>query len=395
VIGLAPARFLAGRHRRAEAAAPVAPAEVAGEVARHAVRLLVVDPRARRVAVAAFAELPSFLAAGDLVVVNDAGTLPAALAARTAGGDAVEVRLLGAPVQGRVAAVVLGAGDHRQRTEDRPPPPPIAVGDRLALVPWTDRAGEGRAAAVTWVSPLSPRWIELDLGADRDAAWRTIYDLGRPVQYAHRPVVLPLWAVQTVYAGPPVSAEMPSAGRPMTWDLLLGLRRRGVAVASLTHEAGLSSTGDPAIDAALPLPERYHLPAATAAAIDAARGRGGRVIAIGTTVMRALESAAIASPRGVDRAALRTGAGTAALVITSGHRPLVVDGLVSGIHAPADSHHRVLAALADAETLARAGAAAAQAGLHGHELGDATLVLPDALADRAPGDGGGALRSRP
>jgi S-adenosylmethionine:tRNA ribosyltransferase-isomerase len=377
VIGLAPARFLASRRR---APAPIAPA---AEVPRHAVRLLVVDPAARRSAIAAFTDLPSFLAAGDLVIVNDAGTLPAALAARTAAGAPVEIRLLGAPVKGRVAAVLLGAGDHRQRTEDRPPPPAVSVGERLALVPWREGGATGATASVAWVSALSPRWIELDLGPDRGAAWRTIYDLGRPVQYAHRGADLPLWAVQTAYAGPPVSAEMPSAGRPLTWDLLLGLRRRGVAVAALTHEAGLSSTGDPVIDAALPLPERYDLPAATAHAIDAARARGGRVIAVGTTVMRAVESAAIASPRGLDRAALRTGPGTAALVITAAHRPLVVDGLVSGVHGPAESHHRVLEALADADTLADAGALAARAGLHGHELGDATLVLPGALHDRA------------
>jgi S-adenosylmethionine:tRNA ribosyltransferase-isomerase len=222
------------------------------------------------------------------------------------------------------------------------------------------------------VSPLSPRWIEIDLGRD---AWHLIYSLGRPVQYAHRPELMPLWSVQTAYAGRPWAVEMPSAGRALTWDQLLALRRRGVTIAAVTHAAGLSSTGDPAIDAALPLPERYELPAATVAAIAAARRRGGRVIAIGTTVMRALESAALGGD-------LRPGPGIAELVITADFRPRVVDGLVSGIHGPAESHYRVLASLIDGDTLAAATAQATIERYQPHELGDACVILPGALPDR-------------
>src|SRR5207249_5475771 len=97
---------------------------------------------------------------------------------------------------------------------------------------------------------------------------------------------------QTAYAARPWSVEMPSAGRPLTWDVLLGLRRAGIAIARLTHAAGLSSTGDDELDRALPWPERYELPRATLDAIAGAHAAGGRVIAVGTTVVRALESAA-------------------------------------------------------------------------------------------------------
>jgi S-adenosylmethionine:tRNA ribosyltransferase-isomerase len=371
-----------------------------GEVPRRDVRLLVIDPLPAsevpagrpRVALAPFAALPELLAPGDLVIVNDAATLPASLAARTMRGAAIELRLRG-PLDGtRADAVVLGVGDHRDRTEDRPPPPRLAADEPVALVPWHDRGGAPAAfARVVAVSPLSPRAITVELAGDADDAWRTVYRLGRPVQYAHRDGALPLWAVQTSYAGTPFAAEMPSAGRPLTWELLLRLRRRGVVLASLTHAAGLSSTGDAAIDAALPLPERYLLPAATVDAIARARRRGGRVIAIGTTVMRALESAAQGSRAGEPVA----GRGIATLVLDASRPPRVVDGLVSGIHAPGDSHHRVLEAMCDVSVLADAGALAVRAELHGHELGDASLVLPGALRGSWPIDAKAALRSMP
>jgi S-adenosylmethionine:tRNA ribosyltransferase-isomerase len=345
-------------------------------VAREDVRLLVVDPArpaGRAIAGARFAELARFVRPGDLVVVNDAATLPASLAGVTAWRAPVELRLLGAPDGGRVRAVLLGAGDHRTRTEDRPPPPRLAPGDTIYL-----GAGAARLdARIVRVSDLSPRLVELDLGDDPDRVWAALYGLGRPIQYAYRPEPLPLWAVQTAYGGRPWAAEMPSAGRPLTWDVLLAIRRRGAGLAALTHAAGLSSTGDPAIDAALPLAERYDIPAVTARAVAATRRHRGRVIAVGTTVVRALESAAD------ERGRVRAGAGVAELIVTPAYRPRVVDGIVSGIHAPDQSHFRLLGALAGPDVLAAAAAGAAAGGYRDHELGDACLILPGALADAA------------
>jgi S-adenosylmethionine:tRNA ribosyltransferase-isomerase len=332
-------------------------------VPREAVRLLVVDPEARAVEGAAFADLPRFVRAGDVVVVNDGATLPASL--RGAVGDAfVEARPLEVDLP-RVTAVLFGPGDHRTRTEHRAPPPAVAPGDALRFGPLELR--------VAIVSPLSPRLVDLEFAGDADAFWDGLYVAGRPVQYAHRPEPLPLWAVQTAYAARPWAAEMPSAGRPLTWDVLLAIRRRGAAVVALTHAAGLSATGDPALDAALPLAERYEIPAATARAVGEARRRGGRVIAVGTTVVRALESAATGD-------GVRAGPGVATLVLTPSHRPRVVDGLVSGIHTPDESHFRLLGAFADPDTLALAAARAAADAFQRHELGDACLVLPGALA---------------
>lgn len=326
----------------------------ADEVSRHAVRLVVIDASgARAPYITAMAQLPSLLRAGDLVVVNDAATLPGSLRGTSARGD-FELRL-SAPIDGtRIFGVLLGAGDYHTRTEDRPAPPLLAAGDNVTIVNIAAR-----------VVCATGRRVELAAAAPPDALWQAIYAAGAPVQYAHRPAPLHLYDVQTAYAARPWAAEMPSAGRPLTWEVLLGLRRAGVELASLTHAAGLSSTGDTALDRVLPWPERYEIPSRTIDAIAAARARGGRVIAIGTTVVRALESA---QP-------LVAGAGTATLRLDAAYRPRVVAGLVSGLHVPGESHFDLLAAFAPTDQLSRTMALAAARGLSAHELGDACLVL--------------------
>jgi S-adenosylmethionine:tRNA ribosyltransferase-isomerase len=307
--------------------------------------------------IAPFASFASHLRAGDLVIVNDAATLPASLRGETVRGEAFELRL-SAPVDGhRLVGILFGRGDHRTRTEHREPPPTISIGERVAI-----------AGIRAHVDLIDGRRIELVadvLGdASGDALWQAIYAAGAPVQYAHRPELLPLYAVQTAYAARPWAVEMPSAGRPLTWDILLELRRRGVGIATLTHAAGLSSTGDAALDAALPWPEPYEIPERTAQMIRETKQRGGRVIAIGTTVVRALEAAGG-----------QAGQGVATLRLDARYQLRVVDGIVSGLHAPGESHFELLGAFAPRERLVRAIELAARAGLSSHELGDTCLVL--------------------
>jgi S-adenosylmethionine:tRNA ribosyltransferase-isomerase len=347
---------------------------------RDDVRLLVIDPAAPEGAglrETRTPALPVLLAPGDLLVVNDAATLPASLRGTDEAGRPVEARLLaarggwrveaGSPPPTRFVAVLFGAGDWHTRTEDRPPPPELAEGARL-------RFG-ALAATVGRQATLSPRLVELRFDDDGDALWAALYKEGRPVQYAHLAHDLPLWAVQTVYATRPWAFEMPSAGRPLSWEILLALRRRGVRWASLTHAAGLSATGDPAIDAALPLPEAFEIPPATARAVAETRAHDGRVVAVGTTVVRALEGAA--QQHG---GAIRAGRGETDLRITPAFRPRVVDGILSGAHAAHESHFQLLAAFAGSDLLAAAAAHAERAGFLTHELGDSMLVLPGALA---------------
>jgi len=349
---------MAPRRERAEAAGGGSAPLRTDEVSRHAVRLVVIDADIPRLV--PFRALPRLLRAGDLVVLNDAATLPASLRGTTANGTRFELRL-SSPVDGsRLTGVLFGDRDHRTRTEDRPPPPSLAVGDHVQVA--------GVSAHV--VATLGRR-VELIAPIAGDDLWRAIYATGTPVQYAHRIDALPLHAVQTAYAARPWAAEMPSAGRPITWDVLLGLRRAGVELATLTHAAGLSATGDDALDHALPWPERYEIPKPTVAAIAAAKARSGRVIAVGTTVVRALEAAAQHGP-------LRAGSGVATLRLDPTYAPKIVDGLVSGLHVPGESHFELLQAFAPRARLEQALALAAGHGLSSHELGDACLILREA-----------------
>jgi S-adenosylmethionine:tRNA ribosyltransferase-isomerase len=322
---------------------------------RDGARLLVIDPASGRFAERRAAELPQLLRHGDLVVVNDAATLPASLAGRDPRAEPIELRLIARRGAAEFQAVLFGPGDWRQRTEDRPAPGRVRPGDRLQFGGPANDGGPATgapelAAAVLAVSPLSPRLLEVRFDRDGAALWAALYRLGRVVQYAHLARPLPLWAVQNVYAGRPWAFEMPSAGRTLSWQLLLDLRRRGVALGSLTHAAGLSATGDPLLDARLPLPEAFELPAATVAAIQRTRQSGGRVVAVGTTVVRALEGAH-RGPEG-----LRPGPGATDLHIGPATRPAVVDGLVSGLHAPGESHFALLSAFRGPSVAGRGGA---------------------------------------
>ena len=336
-------------------------------------RLLVVDPAAGKMADFAVGDLPSRLRAGDLLVVNDAATLPASLQAHATDGAPVEVRLLGPAEEGQWAAAVLGAGNWRWRTEDRPAPPSLPVGSTLTFRAASDDAEPLRATVVA-VSEVSPRLLRLAFDRQGDALWSAVYRRGRPVQYSYVRAPLALWHVQTAYASRPWAAEAPSAGRPLTWRVLLEARRRGIALAAVTHAAGLSSTGEPALDAALPLPERFDIPEETVAAVRRARAARGRVVAVGTTVVRALEGAAEAG--GGD---LRAGEGRTDLRIDRAFRPRIVDGLLTGVHQPGESHFDLLQAFAPEPLLRRALAHAEQEGYLAHEFGDSCLILPRSL----------------
>jgi S-adenosylmethionine:tRNA ribosyltransferase-isomerase len=329
--------------------------------------MLVVDRRARTVVDHRIADLPDVLREGDLLVVNDAATVPASLEARTESGEAVEVRLAarlaGDDIVGWTA-VLFGEGSFRDDTDRRPGPPPLGVGSLLV-------ARGGLVLRLTRVHAASPRLVDVALGAPggRDVMG-ALYAAAEPVRYSYLKEAVPLEAFQTAFATRAWAVEMPSAARPLTWRTLLALCRRGIGIASVTHAAGLSATGDPRLDRLLPFPERYHVDDAAVRAIAEARGRGGRVIAAGTTVVRALEGAVCAHG-----GALAAGAGVTDLRIGPTHRLRVVDGLLTNVHAPGESHHELMRAFADDVTLRRAHRAAREAGYVAHEFGDTTLIL--------------------
>ena len=331
-------------------------------------RLLVIDareglrhfPRER---------LVDILRTGDLVVANDAATMPASLhGIHVASGEPIEVRLAGwrsvtTDITG-FTAVVFGAGDFHVRTEDRPRPPAIAAGDALALGPLS--------ATVTHLLGHA-RLMALHFSGSSDEIWAGIAQHGRPVQYAHEQSPLALWDVWTALAGRPVAFEPPSAGFALDWQIIGALRTRHIGFATITHAAGISSTGDADLDRHLPFDEPYDVPTSTASAIARTRASGGRIIAIGTTVVRALEHSA--RHDGI----VRAGSGIATGRIGRATRLRVVDAILTGVHERGTSHYELLRAFADDDTLSAADDELAAHQYRLHEFGDSVLVIPAAL----------------
>ena len=332
-----------------------APPEARG-LERDAVRLLVA--RRDRLALVhdRFRGLPAHLRAGDLLVVNTSATIPAALPATRADGTVVDLHL-STPVPGAADpvhtsprwVVELRRAGARFR--------PAGAGERLAL------PGGGSAELVA--SYLSPGrlWIAaLDLPAPLD---RYLAQHGRPIAYGHLSRPRPLRDLQTVFADEPGSAEMPSAGRPFTRRVLDDLLARGVQLAPLVLHTGVASLDR----GERPYPERYRVSATTATRVNAHRAAGGRVIAVGTTVVRALET--VAAPDG----RVEPGAGWTGLTITPERGVRAVDGLITGWHEPDASHLLMLEAVGGRDLIERSYDAALTAGYRWHEFGDSHLIL--------------------
>ena len=334
-----------------------APPEARG-LERDDVRLLVAQRDRLALVHDSFRGLPAHLRAGDLLVVNTSATIPAALPATRADGTPVDLHL-STPVPGAVETqpdhssprwvVELRRAGSRFRS--------AGAGERLAL------PGGGSAELVA--SYLSPGrlWIAaLDLPAPLD---RYLAEHGHPITYGHLSRPRSLRDLQTVFADEPGSAEMPSAGRPFTRRVLDDLFARGVQVAPLLLHTGVASLerGE------RPYPERYRVSATTATRVNAHRAAGGRVIAVGTTVVRALETVAAADGR------VEPGAGWTGVMVTPERGVRAVDGLITGWHEPDASHLLMLEAVGGRDLIERSYDAALTAGYRWHEFGDSHLIL--------------------
>ncbi len=320
---------------------------------RDGVRLLVSYLNSDRIVHARFVDVPSFLRPGDLVVVNVSATLPAALTARRSDGSEVTMHL---STQLPAGLVVV---EFRQ--------PGISPGGTLALHGGEAFALPGGGVALVLVPyPRSTRlWVSrLDLPAP---VLPFLQRWGRPIAYPYVRGRWPIEMYQTVYASTPGSAEMPSAGRPFTPEILNRLTLAGVQVATILLHAGVAS-----LEADEPLYEEYfEVSDDTAMTVRRTRKEGGRVIAVGTTAVRALESALDAAGRPV------ASHGWTDLVITSGRGLTVVDGLLTGFHEPKAAHLAMLEAIVGRPRLERAYGAALETGYLWHEFGDVHLILPD------------------
>ncbi|MFB9686761.1 S-adenosylmethionine:tRNA ribosyltransferase-isomerase [Amycolatopsis plumensis] len=319
-----------------------APPEARG-LSRDEVRLLVASPAG--VHHTAFTSLGAHLRPGDLLVVNTSGTLPAAVDARRAGH----------PI---VVHFATPLDDGAWIVELRAPGGPLLdgrPGERLSL------AGD---ASLTLLAPVVPGEARLWRASSSVDVLSLLEEAGRPIRYGYVPRAWPLSDYQTVFAREPGSAEMPSAARPFTPELVTGLVADGVLFAPLLLHTGVSSpeAAEP------PQAERYRVPPTTAALVSWVRARGGRVIAVGTTAARALESA-------VSDGEVRAASGWTDLVLGPDRPARVVDGIITGLHAPEASHLLLLESVAGAEVLQRAYAAAVEERYLWHEFGDVSLLL--------------------
>jgi S-adenosylmethionine:tRNA ribosyltransferase-isomerase len=329
----------------------VEPPEARG-VRRDQVRLLVADShglRHRR-----FAALGDLLAPGDLVVVNTSGTLPAALDGELRDGRAVAVHFSTALDDGTWAVEV------RPATDAHGPVTSLVCGDTVRLTGdalatlLSAYPDPGETATRLWRATISVGDV-----------LRLLHRRGRAITYGYLAHRWPLECYQTVFARHPGSAEMPSAGRPFTTELVTSLITRGVRIAPITLHAGVSSleAGE------APAPERYDVPEATAELVNLTHRAGHRVIATGTTVTRALETVADAS------GSVTSGHGWTSLVLGPDHRARAVDGLITGWHEPGSSHLLLLEAVAGADLVRAAYQQAILTGYLWHEFGDSALLL--------------------
>ena len=361
------------------------PPEARG-LGRDGVRLLVATPDG--MVHARFGDLPRFLSAGDLLVVNTSATIAAAVDGRRGDGRPVVVHFSSPLDEGTPWAGTLDGRSPEERALDEGTPGAPAGEGTAGETPWLVELRENAAATgpVTDASPGETLTLQaggsLTLlrrypGPEAIRMWAAsvaaggdvgafLARRGQPIRYSYVPDPWPLPAYQTVFARTPGSAEMPSAGRPFTAGLVTDLVAAGVVIAPITLHAGVASleAGEP------PLPERFAVPEPTAELVNLTRAEGRRVVAVGTTCTRALESAADAG------GTVHARHGWTDLVLGAGHPARIVNGLVTGWHDPEASHLALLEAVAGQELVRAAYLEAERAGYLWHEFGDSCLLLP-------------------
>jgi S-adenosylmethionine:tRNA ribosyltransferase-isomerase len=331
------------------------PIEASG-VDRDAVRLQIASHQ-RGIWNTSFTLLASVLDPGDVLVVNDSATLPAALPGMVRGQDVFLHVSVPAPTmtaEYRAVEVRSPRGISSERFYD------VHAGDVVSLP-----AG----GSATIIEPFAPRQDRLWLArlSLPTALVGYLQAHGRPIRYSYVGQPWPLESYQTIFASEPGSSEMPSAGRAFSTNTLESLARRGVTIESITLHTGVGSleSHEP------PYPEPYSVPRRTAIQVNRARARSNRVIAVGTTVVRALQTVCD------DSGAVASGSGFTDLVIHPEDRVAAVDGILTGWHEPKATHLHMLEAIAGPQLLAGSYAAALASGYKWHEFGDMQLLLAD------------------
>jgi S-adenosylmethionine:tRNA ribosyltransferase-isomerase len=334
-----------------------APPETRG-IARDAVRLMVASAGDGAIAHHVFSDLPDVLRRGDLLVINVSATLAAALPGRREDGSACRVHF-----STRVPRLDGSWRVVEVRSADGSRPARGRVGESINL-----RGGARLELVAPYASGARLLLGRFRAGGEDTRLEGYLAQHGEPIRYGYVRERWPLDAYQNVYAQVPGSAEMPSAGRPISDRLLTRLAATGVLVAPILLHTGVSS---PERHEG-PYPEYYAVPAHTARLVDTVRRWGGRVVAVGTTVVRALETVADAAG---DGGSLAARSGWTRLRITPERGLRAVDGLITGWHEPEASHLELLEAVAGRPLLERSYSEALSHGYLWHEFGDSHLIL--------------------
>ena len=329
-------------------------------IARDAVRLMVIDRSENRIYHTHFYGIGKFLLPGDLMVFNTSRTIPASLKGylRPA-GPSIEVRLAEHLVDGSWLALL------RCQQDNNPFSCSISKGMKIEFA-------QGLVARVYNQDERIPRLWKVRFSKSGFELYNSLYRIGQPIRYEYVSKPWDLDYYQTVYATNPGSAEMPSAGRPFTWKLLFELRRNDINTAYISLHTGLSSYMDPEVDQRyIASEEEYFISPKTAEQINKTHNIGGRIIAVGTTVVRALETAALYSNKG----SVKARHDYTRLRVDANHKVKAVDGLLTGLHEPEASHLDLLTAFLPAERIRQAYDEAIQRKYLWHEFGDMNLIL--------------------
>jgi S-adenosylmethionine:tRNA ribosyltransferase-isomerase len=329
------------------------PPEARG-MTRDSVRMMVARRSGGSLVHSHFSELPRFVNEGDLVILNTSGTLAAEVDGHGPDGEPVQIHLSTQFPAGMWTVEVRRDGQAHLRA---------TAGTVITLV------GGGQVSLLTPYSP-GPAGVGVRL-------WGAVIETpeplptflarhGRPIRYGYVQGTFPISAYQNVYATEPGSAEMPSAGRPFTPEVLTRLVAKGVGVAPLLLHTGVASleANEP------PYAEYFKVSSSTAHRINDARRSGGRVIAIGTTVVRALESVVD------EHGHVHPGEGWTETIVSPDHPVRSIDGFLTGWHEPEASHLAMLEAIAGRPLLESSYRAALAEGYLWHEFGDVHLILP-------------------
>jgi S-adenosylmethionine:tRNA ribosyltransferase-isomerase len=344
-------------------------------------QVLVVDKSKDQYTKIPLIEIVNFLNKNDVLVINDSSTIPSSLSGYYY-GIPIELRLTNLISQNEEVklieeldfsqwqAIIYGFGTWREKTEDRFKFTNLSVGDIIYI--------GTLSAEITEIDPEFQFFIRLKFHSldPTKSIINQLYSNGKPIQYSYLQEDLEIWDQQTIFAGFPLSVEPPSSAFQFSWSIVKKIQQKGVQIIPITHAAGISSTGDLELDKKLPLPEYYKISDSSAKHLNNAIESNKRIIALGTTVVRALESNwRLSEKKETNDKKIIPGLFSTNLKINEQNKPLLIKGIVSGLHIPCTSHYTLVQQFSTEELLLKSSNYAINEKLRFHEYGDLSFIF--------------------